>query len=140
MIKKESRILIIDDFEMVRVSLVQSLRKLGFNSVDQAVDGKNALDMMEEAYNERKPFGLVFSDLNMPKLSGLDLLVACRHDARFKTVPFVMISSESERQYVILSLQQGANDYIIKPFSIEVIQNKINKICEKLNKQANQAA
>lgn len=135
-LNKESKILIIDDFEMVRVALTNCLKELGYQFVEEAADGKQALEMLELAKNSGRAFDLVFSDLNMPRLTGLDLLVACRVDPRFKNLPFVMISAEAERQYVVLALQQGASDYIIKPFSAQILQEKIEKIAERMSKSA----
>jgi two-component system, chemotaxis family, chemotaxis protein CheY len=136
MLTEKSRILVVDDFEMVRVMLKRCLNTLGYADVHEAVDGKQALQMITKADQAGTPFGLVFADWNMPHMSGLDLLQACRADGRLKQLPFVMVTAESERQFVVQALNAGATDYIIKPFSEETLQKKIEKIGARLKRAA----
>ncbi|MCM2278948.1 MAG: response regulator [Oligoflexia bacterium] len=130
------RVLVVDDFEMVRVTLRECLKQLGFSSVEEAQDGEIAWKMILSAADDSQPYAMVFADLNMPNKNGLELLVACRQDPRFASLPFVMVSAESERQYVIQCLQRGANDYVIKPFSTQTLQRKIEKVTARLRRVA----
>jgi len=136
MAQDKQKILVVDDFEMVRKTLRSCLNQLGHKDVAEAGDGKEALDLLVKAQKEGKPFTLLFVDLNMPTMNGIDLLKACKNDMNLAQVPFVMISAESERAYVVQSLQQGASEYIIKPFSAQILQKKIQNVTRKLNKAA----
>jgi two-component system chemotaxis response regulator CheY len=136
MLTEKSRILVVDDFEMVRVMLKRCLTTLGYADVQEAVDGRQALEIIKAADKAKTPFGLVFADWNMPHMSGLELLQACRAEAALKTLPFVMVTAESERQFVVQALNAGATDYIIKPFSEDTLQKKIEKISARLKRAA----
>ena len=136
MVNDGAKVLIIDDFEMVRVTLRDCLRQLGYQNVEEAVDGQQGLEMLESALAANAPYSMIFADLNMPRLTGVELLVACRKNAELRKIPFVMISAEAERQYVVQALQQGAADYIIKPFSTQTLQRKIEKVTNRFKKSA----
>lgn len=130
------RILIVDDYEMVRIMLKRCLTQLGYTNVEEATDGKQALDMLNSAAGTENAFAVVFSDLNMPRMNGFELLAACRKSPSFSRIPFVIISAEAESDYISQALQHGANDYIIKPFSTQTLQKKLEKINELLKKSA----
>lgn len=130
------RILIVDDYEMVRIMLKRCLSQLGYTNVDEATDGKQGLEMLQAATAAQKPYSVVFSDLNMPRMNGFELLATCRKMPEFQKVPFVIISAEAESDYISQALQHGANDYIIKPFSTQTLQKKLEKINELLKKLA----
>jgi two-component system chemotaxis response regulator CheY len=136
MLGPEARILVVDDFETVRVMLRSALGELGFALVDEAEDGQRALEMMQAAADEGRPYALVFSDLNMPGVSGLELLQFMRADPALAKTPFVMVTAESERHYVVKSLQSGATDYVVKPFSVASLKKKIEKIGERIKRVA----
>jgi two-component system chemotaxis response regulator CheY len=86
---------------------------------------------LDAAYNS-SPFDLVFLDWNMPEMDGFSLLQKCRADVRFKNLPIVMVTAESERQYVLKALSAGATDYITKPFSNETLRQKIAVLNSRL--------
>lgn len=127
-----AKILVVDDFEMVRMMLKRCLTQLGYTQIDEAVDGKQALEFVEKAAASGKPYQLVFADWNMPNMTGIDLLLAIRSNPKLKATPVVMVTAESERQYVVQALQAGANEYIVKPFSQQTLQKKIEKISERI--------
>jgi len=133
---QSTRFLVVDDFEMTRIMLKNSLVALGYTRIDEAVDGIEAKDLLEKAHTEKNPYAAVLSDLNMPRLDGMGLLKFCRSDARFKTVVFVMITAESDRNQVVTVLKNGANDYIPKPFSQATLEKKILRLCEHFDKAA----
>ncbi len=136
MLNKDSRILIVDDFEMIRVMLRRCLAELGYEKVFEATDGKEALTLLESEFGQGNRFDAIFSDLNMPNMDGLALLEACRASSLLKSIPFVVITAEAERKYVVKALQGGAADYIVKPFSAETLRNKIEKLTQRLGKAA----
>lgn len=130
------KILIVDDYEMVRVMLKRCLAQLGYSSVEEATDGNMAMEMVERASGSGQPYSVIFSDLNMPTMNGFEFLAAVRKSPIFGKVPFVIISAEAEIDFITQALTQGANDYIIKPFSTQTLQKKIEKINELLKRNA----
>jgi two-component system chemotaxis response regulator CheY len=106
------------------VRIVRNLmEQLGFKNVDEAGDGKTALEMMQN-----KSYGLVLSDWNMQPMTGYDLLKAVRADQRTKSTPFVMVTAEAKTENVIAARQAGCNNYIIKPFTLAVLKQKLTMV------------
>ena len=119
------RILIIDDFQLVRVMLRYALGDLGYQNVEEAEDGRVAIVKLRAAHADRKPYQLVFCDLNMPEVTGLEVLQTCRADEAFENLPFLMVTAESEQESVYNALRAGATDYIVKPISADMLKEKI---------------
>ena len=117
------RILVVDDSPTIRELTKIFLKDLEFTNVEEAADGSNALEKLKS-----EVFDLVITDWNMPQLSGLDLLKAIRADDKMRKIPVLMVTSVDEKDNVIQAVQAGINDYILKPFSAEVLKNKIDKI------------
>lgn len=130
------KILIVDDYEMVRVMLKRCLAQLGYTHVEEATDGKMALEMTTKASDSGQPYTVIFSDLNMPTMNGFEFLAAVRNSPTFGKTAFVIISAEAEIDFITQALKQGANDYIIKPFSTQTLQKKIEKINELIKRLA----
>ena len=123
-----SRILVIDDFELMRAMLKNALADIGINQVFEAEDGQVAMKMIVEAYTNKKPFDAVFCDWNMPVVSGIQLLGELRSDDRFRELAFIMVTAESEKNFVIHALSEGATDYIVKPISAATVRRKIEML------------
>ncbi len=120
---KSMNVLVIDDYKTM-VRIVRNLmEQLGFKNVDEAGDGKTALEMMQN-----KHYGLVLSDWNMQPMTGFDLLKAVRADQRTKNTPFVMVTAEAKTENVIAARQAGCNNYIIKPFTLAVLKQKLTMV------------
>ena len=117
------KILVVDDFQTMRRIIRNYLRQLGFNNVEEAEDGDVALEKLIETQ-----FDFVITDLNMPKMTGIDLLKKIRAENNFKNIPVLIITAEAEKENVVQAAQAGVNDYIVKPFTPEVLQAKIEKI------------
>lgn len=117
------KILVVDDFQTMRRIIRNYLRQLGFNNVEEAEDGDVALAKLQEA-----PFDFVITDWNMPKMTGIDLLKEIRAQDAFRTIPVLIITAEAEKENVVQAAQAGVNDYIVKPFTPEVLQAKIERI------------
>jgi len=117
------RILIVDDFGTMRKILKNILKDLGYTDVVEAEDGESALQILR-----KEKIDLVISDWNMPKMDGLALLKAIRSDEALKNTPVLMVTAEAQKQNVIEAIKAGVNNYVIKPFTPEVIQQKIAKI------------
>ncbi|MCM2279835.1 MAG: response regulator [Oligoflexia bacterium] len=136
MTAEAQKILIVDDYEMVRIMLKRCLNQLGYANVEEAVDGQQALEKLQSATEANSPFSMIFSDLNMPRMNGFELLSACRKAPAYQRLPFVIISAEAESDYISQALQHGANDYIIKPFSTQTLQKKLERINDLLKRSA----
>ncbi len=132
MFAKDTKFLIIDDFPTVRKFLRLNLMKLGFNAIEFAEDGNIAFQKLVEAHDGGQAFQFVISDLNMPGLSGLELLKKCREDGRFKTVPFLMLTAERAQDKVKEAIALKVNDYLVKPFDEVTLKKKLEAIYGKL--------
>jgi len=114
------RILIVDDFRTMLRILGNHLRQIGFSRIDEATDGGMALQKLS-----RDSYGLIFSDWNMSPMSGLELLKQVRTNPETKTIPFIMVTAESTPENVIAARQAGASNYIVKPFTPEILKRKL---------------
>ncbi|MCQ8240726.1 chemotaxis response regulator CheY [Rhizosaccharibacter radicis] len=116
-------VLIVDDYRTMLRIIRNLLKQIGFDSIDEATDGSEALAKLRA-----KPYGLVISDWNMEPMTGLELLQAVRADARLTSLPFIMVTAESKTENVIAAKQAGVSNYIVKPFNAETLQGKIEKV------------
>lgn len=132
MINESSRVLIADDFELVRVMMEKALKELGFTHIEQAENGKETMEKLKEAQEKGQPFSLLFLDWNMPEVDGYEVLTQCRTNKDFENLPIVMITAESERAYVLKALMAGATDYVVKPLSPPVLKEKLSDINKRL--------
>jgi two-component system, chemotaxis family, chemotaxis protein CheY len=121
------KFLVVDDFSTMRRIVRNLLKELGFTNVEEAEDGAVALTKLREGN-----FEFVVSDWNMPNMDGLTLLQNVRADARLKTLPFLMITAEAKKENIIAAAQAGASGYIVKPFTAATLQEKLDKIFEKM--------
>lgn len=116
-------ILIVDDYKTMLRIVRNLLQKLGFSDIDEAMDGTDALAKMKG-----RRYGLVISDWNMQPMTGYELLQKVRADEALKATPFVMVTAESKVENVVAARQAGVNNYIIKPFSAEVLKAKLKTV------------
>ena len=120
---KSMNVLVVDDYKsMVRI-VRGMLNQLGFVNVDDAPDGAAAMALLKE-----KDYGLVLSDWNMQPVTGLELLKQVRAEERTKKTPFVMVTAEAKVENVIAARQAGVNNYVIKPFTLAVLKQKLTSI------------
>lgn len=103
------------------------LKELGFNNVEEAEDGADALTKLRTG-----AFDFVVSDWNMPNMDGLQLLQAIRADGSLGTLPVLMVTAEAKKENIIAAAQAGASGYVVKPFTAATLEEKLNKIFEKL--------
>ena len=122
------KILIVDDFSTMRRIIKNLLRDLGFTNTAEADDGTTALPMLQSG-----SFDFLVTDWNMPGMTGIDLLRAVRADDRLKTLPVLMVTAEAKRDQIIEAAQAGVNGYVVKPFTAQVLKEKIEKIFERVN-------
>ncbi|PIP89406.1 MAG: response regulator [Bdellovibrionales bacterium CG12_big_fil_rev_8_21_14_0_65_38_15] len=123
---KNKKILIVDDTAFMRNALCKILTELGFplGYIEQAENGKVGLEILNKTYAEKKqPFDLVFCDWNMPTMTGIEFLKAVRKSpALFKDIPFILVTTDSEKEKVIEAVKYKVTDYIIKPVTKESIE------------------
>ena len=117
------RILVVDDYNTMLRILKNLLKQLGFNNVDQAMDGAEALSKL----NAEK-FDFVISDWNMEPMTGIELLREVRASDNLKHIPFIMITAESKTENVIAAKQAGVSNYIVKPFNAETLKGKMASV------------
>ena len=117
------KILIVDDFATMRRIMKNILKQIGFTNIIEADDGTTALEELK-----KHTVDLIISDWNMPKMTGLELLKAVRGQEELKSLPFLMVTAEAQKQTVIDAVQAGVSNYVVKPFTAEAISEKLQKI------------
>jgi two-component system chemotaxis response regulator CheY len=128
---KDTKILIVDDSLNHRQLIFDSLKKLGFKSITTSENVNDAFTKLNSESERGIPFNLILSDLNMPGLSGLDFLKMVRETAKFKALPFILITTESEKGAVIQAAMNGVSSYIVKPFSVETLTKRLDEAWKK---------
>jgi two-component system chemotaxis response regulator CheY len=117
------RVLIVDDFASIRWILRNILKRNGFTNVTEAHNGKSALKVLK-----KEKFDLILCDWDMPVMSGLELLNKVRSDDELKNVPFIMITSEAQKDNITKAVKAGATNYVMKPFTAETISKILQKV------------
>ncbi|MCT4654731.1 MAG: response regulator [Cohaesibacter sp.] len=116
-------VLVVDDYKtMIRI-IKNLLKQLGFEDVDDAADGTEALAKMQD-----RRYGLVISDWNMEPMTGYELLKQVRGSDSLSKTPFIMVTAESKTENVIAAKKAGVNNYIVKPFNAATLKTKIDAV------------
>jgi len=126
-LKKDVKILVVDDFSTMRRIIKNLLRDLGFTNVEEADDGKTALPILKTGRID-----FLVTDWNMPGMTGIDLVKTVRADANLSHIPILMVTAEAKREQIIAAAQAGVNGYVVKPFTAATLKEKIEKIFERL--------
>ncbi|MBZ8140162.1 chemotaxis protein CheY [Rubrivivax gelatinosus] len=121
------KFLIVDDFSTMRRIVRGLLKEMGCNNADEAEDGVVALNMLRAS-----KYDFVVSDINMPNMNGFDLLKAVKADGSLKHIPVLMVTAEARKEDIVLAAQSGAAGYIVKPFTKATLEEKVQKILQKL--------
>jgi two-component system sensor histidine kinase/response regulator len=121
-ITKNTVFLVVDDHESMRKVTAMQLRAVGADKILMASDGAEALRTLRQ-----KPVDIVLSDWNMPVMTGLELLMAVRSDAKLYAIPFVMITAEAERERVAEAISCGVSDLLVKPYTADRLATRIEK-------------
>ncbi len=123
----DMKFLIVDDFSTMRRIVRGLLKEMGYTNADEAEDGAVALNMLKaQAYD------FVVCDINMPNMNGFDLLKAVKADAALKHLPILMVTAEARKEDIVLAAQIGAAGYIVKPFTKATLEEKVQKILQKI--------
>jgi two-component system chemotaxis response regulator CheY len=121
------KFLIVDDFSTMRRIVRGLLKEMGCNNADEAEDGAVALNMLKAG-----KYDFVVSDINMPNMNGFDLLKAIKAEDSLKHLPVLMVTAEARKEDIVLAAQSGAAGYIVKPFTKATLEEKVQKILQKL--------
>ena len=119
----KTKFLVVDDFPTMRRILRNLLSELGFRQVDEAGDGREALELMRQ-----NPYDFVISDINMPRVNGYELLRQIRADSALKTLPVLLITNEASKDDVLQAIRLGANGTILKPLTKSSLEEKVRNI------------
>jgi len=121
------KFLVVDDFSTMRRIVRGLLKEMGCGNIDEAEDGVAALRMLKaQAYD------FVVSDINMPNMTGFELLKAIKEDDALKHLPVLMVTAEARKEDIVLAAQSGAAGYIVKPFTKATLEEKVLKIFQKM--------
>jgi two-component system chemotaxis response regulator CheY len=123
------RFLVVDDFSTMRRIVHNLLKEIGYSNVEEAEDGVVALRKLE-----RGAFDFILTDWNMPNMDGLTLLQRVRANPNLTNLPVLMITAEAKKDNILLAAQNGANGYIVKPFTATTLSAKLAFIFAKLEK------
>ena len=115
------KVLLVDDSRTMRMLQIRTLEKIGITSISEAEDGVIALELFKNS-----ELDLVMTDWNMPNMDGLTLVQEIRQIN--KEIPILMITTEAERSRVVTAIQNGVNDYLVKPFTADVLKEKLEKL------------
>ncbi|MBS0315501.1 MAG: chemotaxis response regulator CheY [Proteobacteria bacterium] len=121
------RFLIVDDFSTMRRIVRGLLKEMGCNNAEEAEDGAAALNMLKAG-----KFDFVVSDINMPNMNGLELLKRVKADTDLKHLPVLVVTAEARKEDIVLAAQSGAAGYIVKPFTKATLEEKVQKIMQKI--------
>lgn len=119
-----TKFLIVDDSITMRRIVANSLKNLGYMNFVEASDGKDALDKL--AVDEEINF--VITDWNMPMISGLELTKTIRTNERLKDIPILMVTTRGVKEDILEALSAKVNNYIVKPFTPQILKEKIDQI------------
>lgn len=123
------KFLIVDDFSTMRRIIRNLLKEIGYSSADEAEDGQAALGKLRGG-----GFDFVVSDINMPNMNGFELLNSIRADDSLKHLPVLMVTAEARKEDIVTAAQSGASGYIVKPFTKATLEEKLQKILQKIGK------
>jgi two-component system chemotaxis response regulator CheY len=129
----QTSILIVDDMSSLRDLLKAYLRRIGFRNISEAEDGRIAYQALLAAKAGGAPFELVISDWNMPNLDGLELLKLVRSSNEWKNLPFLLLTTESEKAKVLEAVLANVSNYMVKPVEEDMLKEKLKKVWEKIN-------
>ncbi|MFP5236751.1 MAG: response regulator [Acidobacteriota bacterium] len=116
-----SKALVVDDSKAIRMLIAKTLRQIGYE-VQEAANGREALDIIEAGNTAVE---LVLADWNMPEMNGLELLKRLRQNPALSSLAVVMVTTETEIEQIAEAMQAGANEYVMKPFTPDILVEKL---------------
>ena len=126
-IDKNMEVLVVDDFATMRRVIKNLLKQVEYKNITEAEDGVAALSVLKS-----QNINFIISDWNMPNMNGLDFLKAVRADSKLSGLPFLMVTAEALKENIVLAIKEGVSGYIVKPFTADVLNKKIEEIVNSL--------
>lgn len=118
------KLLVVDDSSTMRRIIKNTLQRLGYEDIFEAENGIEAWDILDK----NNDMGVLITDWNMPEMNGLELVKKTRADSRFADIPIIMITTEGGKVEVITAIKAGVNNYIVKPFTPQVLKEKLEVV------------
>lgn len=140
MFPETTKILVVDDMPLFRTMAKNALKDLGLPNYTEAADGAAAWELINAAIQKKAPFELIISDWSMPKLKGIELLKKVRAEPWGKGFPFIMLTGEAEKDFILEALQNKVSQYIIKPFTTAILKEKLEIVHSKWKLESSQKA
>ncbi|MFO7750539.1 MAG: response regulator [Desulfobacteraceae bacterium] len=121
------KLLIVDDKASIRSEMKKILHQLDFKDITEASDGNDAWFKLKAEFEGKEPdkYDLIISDMEMPEMSGLELLQAVRSDEQLKETPFIMVTTVNTKDVILKTMKLGIKGYIIKPFNLQSVAAKL---------------
>lgn len=132
MFPADAKILIVDDSGFARTMLKNQLRELSFSNILEAGDGATARGLLSK--DEQKPVHLLICDIHMPEMTGLELLKWVRAHETLKALPVILVTSSQEKSEIFEAGRLGVSHYLVKPFEVKVLKEKLTSAWQKLQK------
>lgn len=123
MSSKDILVLVVDDSPTMRRIIKNTLERIGYTQSIEAENGKEALELLNN-----NPVELLLTDWNMPVMNGLELVGEVRKIDKYKKLPILMITTRGMKEDVIQAVHAGVNNYVVKPFTPEILEEKIGKV------------
>jgi two-component system chemotaxis response regulator CheY len=120
------KILTVDDSATMRRIIKNHLKQSGYEDVDEAENGKEALVLLQKT-----AYDLLITDWNMPEMCGLDLVREVRRLEPLRALPILMITTLSAKEDIVTALKAGVNNYVVKPFDVPTLQAKVQQLVAK---------
>lgn len=121
----EQVIITVDDSSTMRRIIKNTLQKLGFESILEAGNGVEALEVMA-----KNKVDIIITDWNMPEMDGLTFVKTVRQKDQYKETPILMITTEAAKEDILTALRSGVNNYVVKPFTPDTLQEKVFKLLD----------
>ncbi|RDU62861.1 chemotaxis response regulator CheY [Helicobacter sp. MIT 14-3879] len=118
------KLLVVDDSSTMRRIIKNTLQRLGYDDILEAEHGLQAWELIDTIEGIK----VLITDWNMPEMNGLDLVKKVRSDSRFTDIPIIMVTTEGGKAEVITALKAGVNNYIVKPFTPQVLKEKLEVV------------
>lgn len=114
------KVLVVDDSPTMRRIIINALNKIGYSDIGEAANGKEALDALRS-----EEYRLILTDWNMPEMNGEQFVRELMQDEKLKSIPVIMVTTRGMKEDVITAVKLGVKGYIVKPFTPEVLKQKI---------------
>jgi len=139
-LKASMKILLVDHVTAMRGAAKNMLTQVGFKNVKECDNGEDALALIEEGIQTNEKYEFIISEWSLPKLTGEELLKKIRSNPSTKDLPFLLVTGDAEQQTIMNAIKAGADNFIVKPFSSQTLQEKIGAIHQKREKNKKKAA